>query len=91
MTIDFELDSERARQLLILGCGIILGYLCVVLAIELELYYYQSRFVVAKLYVMITDAEKASQFREASQCVEEGVTSSRASELQPEPVAAQSR
>lgn len=90
MTIDFELDSERARQLLILGCGIILGYLCVVLAIELELYYYQSRFVVAKLYVMITDAEKAAQFRAASQGVEEAVTSSREPSV-PQSVATQSR
>lgn len=84
--MDFDLDSNRARQLLIFGCGIILGYLCVILAIELELYYYQSRFVVAKLYTMITDAEKAAQFRAASQGDKEAVTSYPSHPVRQEPV-----
>lgn len=88
MTLDFDLDSERARQLLILGCGIIVGYLCVVLAIELELYYYQSRFVVAELYKRLSaleDVKTPSQFREGESMLRSDVTSSRQG-VSPEPV-----
>jgi hypothetical protein len=64
---DLNIDRERLQLYLLFIGGVLLGYLCVLAAIELELYYYQSRFVVAKLYGMITDAEKAAQFRAASQ------------------------
>jgi hypothetical protein len=75
MNLDFEFDHEQAKLYVLFILGCLLGYLCVLAAIELELYYYQSRFVVAKLYTMIQDVEKASQFREASQVQREGVTS----------------
>jgi hypothetical protein len=61
---DLNIDRERLQLYLLFIGGVLLGYLCVLAAIELELYYYQSRFVVAKLYDMITDAEKASSFRD---------------------------
>lgn len=88
--LDFEIDSERLQVYGLFFIGVILGYLAILGAIELELYYYQSRFVVAKLYGMILDAEKADQFRSANSRVDLYATSSM-SASEPQPVATQSR
>jgi len=62
MKLDYKID---AKELLALFAGLILGYLCVMMAIELELYFYQSRFVIGKLYQMIQEKESENNVSEA--------------------------
>jgi hypothetical protein len=50
-------SSFEAKELLALLAGLVFGYLCVMMAMELELYFYQSRFVIDKLYQMIQEKE----------------------------------
>lgn len=72
-----EFDAEvTPQQLLSIVCGIICGYLIVTLAIDIAVYYHQSKVVVGRMYISLRDAEKPSQFREG-QPTQQSVTFSR--------------
>jgi hypothetical protein len=58
MKIDLEKLDIDPMQFACFVMGLFLGYLCIVLAIDLQIYYVQSRLVTARLYSMIQDAEK---------------------------------
>jgi hypothetical protein len=57
MFTDIHINEQTKHELAALMLGLIVGYLCVILSIELELYIYRSRFVVDRLYSMFREAE----------------------------------